>query len=75
MGALVSVIIVLVIVGLVVYSLFLKRHGEKVGPQAGWVPTDEVFRDPSTDRLMRVWVDPASGARNYVAERNLPNQR
>jgi len=27
--------------------------------------TDEVFTDPTTGRLTRVWYDPASGARDY----------
>jgi hypothetical protein len=31
-------------------------------------PTTEVFVDPSTRRLMRVWTDPASGERRYRAE-------
>lgn len=44
------------------------RHGERHRPQPGWVPTLERFRDPGTNRLMRVWVDPADGSRNYVAE-------
>jgi len=31
-------------------------------------PTTEVFVDPSTRRVMRVHVDPATGERRYVAE-------
>ena len=45
------------------------RHGERDRPQPGWIPTLERFRDPGTDRLMRVWVDPLNGSRHYVAER------
>ena len=38
----------------------------RVGPAAaGWHATDEVFNDPSTKRLMRVWLD-AQGDRHYV---------
>lgn len=48
-------------------SLFLRRHGEEAGPGPGWVPTDEVFTDPGTDRVMRVWADPA-GHRHYVPD-------
>ena len=36
--------------------------------QAGWRPTPERFRDPTTERVMRVWIDPADGSRHYVAE-------
>jgi hypothetical protein len=55
----------LAVVGVVVYSLFVRRHGEASRPDADWTPTDEVFHDPSTDRVMRVWVDTA-GQRHYV---------
>jgi hypothetical protein len=52
----------------VVVSLFVRRHGEADAPQGGWTPTNEVFKDPGTNRTMRVWVDLA-GKRHYVAER------
>jgi DUF1707 SHOCT-like domain len=45
-----------------------RGHGESEQPQPGWRPTPERFRDPTTDRIMRVWIDPADGARHYVAE-------
>ena len=32
-----------------------------------WRPTAERFRDPRTNRVMRVWED-AGGARHYVAD-------
>jgi hypothetical protein len=31
-------------------------------------PTDERFEDPTTRQRMRVWTDPTSGERRYVAE-------
>lgn len=52
----------------VVWSFFVRRHGESALPAEGWERTDEVFVDPSTNRRMRVWVDPADGSRHYVAE-------
>jgi hypothetical protein len=45
-----------------------RRHGEAAVPGAGWIPTTERFRDPTTRRIMRVWVDPADASRHYVAE-------
>jgi len=45
-----------------------RRHGESSVPQAGWLPSTERFRDPTTQRVMRVWVDPGDGARHYIAE-------
>jgi hypothetical protein len=44
------------------------RHGESATAKADWVPTTERFVDPTTQRVMRVWTDPASQARHYVAE-------
>jgi hypothetical protein len=62
---------VLVAVGM---SLFLRRHGESGEPESTWTPTDEVFRDPGTDRVMRVWAD-AAGGRHYVPEGSRPGGR
>jgi hypothetical protein len=64
------VIISLVAVALVVVviiSFFVRRHGESDEPQPGWTPTNEVFKDPGTNRTMRVWVDRV-GERHYVPD-------
>ena len=53
----------LIIGGLIAFfvvSLTLRRHGESNLPSEDWQRTDEVFRDPTTRRFMRVWVDPAT---------------
>jgi hypothetical protein len=63
----VVVLVVLVGGGLLVASFFVRRYRESERPQAGWRPTDELFNDPSTNRLMRVWLDDV-GDRHYVAE-------
>ena len=52
----------------IVWSFFLRRHGESQVPADGWQRTDEVFVDPTTNRRMRVWLDPRDGSRHYVAE-------
>lgn len=52
----------------VVGWLRLRRHGESLVAAPGWVPTEESFRDPSTGRIMRVWIDPHDGSRHYVPE-------
>jgi len=52
----------------IVWSFFVRRHGESQTPADGWQRTEEVFVDPTTDRRMRVWVDPVDGSRHYVAE-------
>ena len=45
-----------------------RRHGEPGAAQPTWVPTKERFVDPTTQRVMRVWVDPADHTRHYVAD-------
>ena len=45
---------------------FLRKACALTG--AGWLATRERFRDPGTQRIMRVWVDPASGERHYVPD-------
>jgi hypothetical protein len=45
-----------------------RRHAQRAQPAAGWVPTPERFRDPSTRAVVRVWIDPADLSRHYVPE-------
>ena len=45
-----------------------RRHGESDQADPSWVPTKERFVDPTTQRVMRVWVDPGDHTRHYVAE-------
>jgi hypothetical protein len=53
-----------------------ERNHEVPGPGGGesgyieprFVPTSEVFTDPASHRLMRVFVDPRTGERRYRAE-------
>ncbi len=71
-GAIIVLVIIVVVVAAFIVSLFLKRHGESTYIDANWLPTEEVFRDPSTDRLMRVYVDKRNGQRHYIHERNIP---
>jgi hypothetical protein len=37
-------------------------------PGPGWVATDERFVDDESGRLVRVWLEPATGERRYVNE-------
>jgi len=71
-SAVIWALVGLVVAGLLLYSIFLRRHGESDRPQPDWRPTDEVFNDPSTNRVMRVWLDGA-GERRYVAEADHPS--
>ena len=42
--------------------------GEPQAPQPPFRPTEERFVDPTTGRLMRVYLDPTTGERRYHAE-------
>lgn len=44
-----------------------RGHGDADKPAPDWRPTNERFRDPRTNRIMRVWED-AAGARHYVPD-------
>jgi hypothetical protein len=69
MGAAIWVVVVVVIAAVAVVGWAnLRRHGESTRPAIGWQPTEESFRDPSSGRLMRVWLDPVDGSRHYVPE-------
>jgi len=45
-----------------------RGHAHADQPGAGWIPTDERFRDPTSRAIMRVWIDPADQTRHYVPE-------
>jgi hypothetical protein len=45
-----------------------RGHAHAATPGAGWIPTDERFRDPTTRVVTRVWVDPADQSRHYIPE-------
>lgn len=55
------------VVCVALYFFYDKRyHGKTSAPSLR--ATNEVFRDPSTGNLMRVYEDPQTGAREYVRE-------
>jgi hypothetical protein len=67
-GLLILVVVVGIVAGLFIASVFLRRYHDTDRPAATWRATDEVFSDPSTNRIMRVWLD-TSGNRHYVTDR------
>lgn len=71
MGVVIGILVVALVVAFAVASLFVRRHREAERPGADWRRTDEVFNDPSTNRVMRVWLDGA-GERHYVPEAERP---
>ncbi len=53
---------------LLVGTLFERRYGGLADrpPGAGWEPSGERFRDPTTGAPVAVWFHPATGRRRYV---------
>jgi hypothetical protein len=65
--SLVALAVIVAVLAGAAMSLFVRRRGASNGPGPGWIRTDEVFRDPGTDRMMRVWAD-AGGGRRHLPE-------
>jgi len=68
--ALYPIVLGLVALGIALFeqARYVRRRGEADAPSRGLRQTDEVFVDPTTGLKTRVWVDPASGAREYRPE-------
>lgn len=66
MGALLLPVAIIALL-VVLYLIFDRRryHGR---PAPGQRPTGEVFRDPASGQLMRVYEDPETGVRSYRPE-------
>lgn len=71
MNAVGWVVLVIVVVGILVAIFGWDRYrGSRNGGADGgeYKPTDEVFTDPATGRLTRVWYDATTGERDYRPE-------
>lgn len=68
MGAVFALLVAGALVVAFFVSLARRRHGESSVAAADWTSTEEVFKDPATQRLMRVWLGP-EGERHYVPEK------
>ena len=55
------------VVCIALYLIYDRRYRGKTSA-SGLSATREVFRDPTTGKLMRVYEDPRTGAREYVNE-------
>lgn len=66
MGVVEWVIVAVVVIG-VVFAVFGwdRYRGSKRAASNAARATNEVFTDPSTGKLMRVWYNPTTGEREY----------
>ena len=62
-----ALVVLAILAVFAIVNLSTRRHGEATRPDPSWRSTDEVFKDPSTGRTMRVWLD-AKDERHYVPE-------
>ena len=63
-----ELLVALIVIGCVVGGYFIWDRRYRGRDSGEFVPTQEVFRDPSSGRLTRVWEDPRSGRRQYREE-------
>jgi len=57
---------ILVVFAIVGYFVWDRRY--RGGEQGSFKPTGEVFRDPTSGKLTRVYEDPSTGKRQYRDE-------
>ena len=60
------VLVVVIIFAIVGYFIWDRRYRGQ--SQGNFKPTNEVFKDPTTGKLTRVYEDPATGKRQYKEE-------
>ena len=58
-----AIVIVFAVVG---YFIWDRRY--RGDPQGAFRPTGEVFKDPTTGKMTRVYEDPSTGKRQYRDE-------
>lgn len=59
-------LIALVVFAIVGYFVWDRRY--RGGQQGSFRPTSEVFRDPTSGKMTRVYEDPSTGQRQYREE-------
>ncbi len=58
--------LVVIIFAIVGYFVWDRRY--RGASQGNFKPTDEVFKDPTTGKMTRVYEDPSTGKRQYREE-------
>ena len=65
-GSQIVILVAVIVFAIAGYFIWDRRYrGEK---QGDFKPTGEVFKDPTTGKLTRVYEDPATGKRQYREE-------
>ncbi|MDR0361043.1 MAG: hypothetical protein LBJ87_16475 [bacterium] len=61
------IVAALLVIAIVTYFVWDRRR-YRGGGHGNFRPTGEVFRDPATGKMTRVWEDPSTGRREYRDE-------
>lgn len=59
-------LVVVIVIAVVGYFVWDRRY--RGGGQGAFKPTGEVFRDPTSGKMTRVYEDPTTGQREYREE-------
>jgi hypothetical protein len=62
----IAIYVAIVIFAIVGYFVWDRRY--RGGGAGSFKPTDEVFKDPTSGKLTRVYEDPSTGRREYREE-------
>jgi hypothetical protein len=65
-GSQLVILVVVIVFAIVGYFIWDRRY--RGGSQGDFKPTSEVFTDPTTGKLTRVYEDPSTGKRQYRDE-------
>ena len=68
------IVAALVVIAVITYVVWDRRR-YRGHARGDFRPTGEVFRDPSSGKLTRVWEDPTTGSRQYRDETQDPGGR
>jgi len=68
-GAMTLVVLAVVFLLWIGWSSSRRMHRRRERPDPRFSPTAEIFRDPASGDLTRVYVDPGTGERRYWTER------
>lgn len=66
MSVQIAIYVAIVIFAIVGYFVWDRRY--RGGGAGSFKPTDEVFKDPTSGKLTRVYEDPSTGRREYREE-------
>jgi hypothetical protein len=63
-----QLVILLVVIVFAIVGYFIWDRRYRGANQGNFKPTNEVFKDPTSGKLTRVYEDPATGKRQYKEE-------